>query len=112
MDAIKPKQQKKEEEHFIDLKTLLSEKQIHPVLSSQPVTDSGANNGGKQSHRERNKCRFVLDSGASTNVFYNGNLIENIQFLDDPTIVTTGGCIPLKYSKVRKLNSKTASSVS
>ena len=63
------------------------------------------NKGEKQPFRKRNKCRLVLDSRAFVNIFYNGDLIEDIQFLVYPTQVMTCRCIPIKYNKVGRLSS-------
>ena len=54
---------------------------------------------------DRNKYRVILDSAASVNVFYNKDLIEDIQYTANPKEVTTGGCTKLFYEQMGNLNS-------
>ena len=45
-----------------------------------------------------------MNSGASLNIFCNGNLIKDIQFLDHSTSVATGGSKLVSYNKIGKLS--------
>ena len=46
-----------------------------------------------------------MDSGASVNVFYNKDLIEDIQYTENPKEVTTGCCTKMFYEQMGKLAS-------
>ena len=54
---------------------------------------------------DQNKYKVILDSAASVNVFYNKDLIEDIQYTANPKEVTTGGCMKLFYEQMGNLKS-------
>ena len=97
--------QKKDQQQPVNLKALPLEKKIQSMLSPPPTIDSPMNNEKMWWAREHNKCRIILDSGASINIFYNKNLIENVQYIDNPHEVTTGGCMTMEYDQVGMLTS-------
>ena len=96
--------QNKDQQHPINLEALSLEKKIQLKLPPPPTFDSVMNNGRIQSAREHNKCRIILESSASINIFYNRNLIENIQYIKNPYEVTTGGYIKMKYNQLGSLS--------
>ena len=103
--VTRPNWQKKDQRQPVNLKALPLEKKIQPMLPPPLKINSGMNNEKIQSAKERNKCRIILDSVASINIFYNKNIIENVQYIDNPHEVTTGVCMKMEYNQVGMLTS-------
>ena len=77
-------QRKKNGKHLVNLKTLPMEMKIQPMLHSPSMNDPNVNVVKMNSARHQNQCRIIFDCGASVNVFYNKNLIEDIKYVTNP----------------------------
>ena len=82
----------------MDLKTLPVEKKIQPVSHSPATNHPDVDVVTTDSAKPWNQCMVILDSGASVNVFYNKDLIEDIWYVADPKEVTTGRCTKMFYN--------------
>ena len=75
MEVTRTTRGKKNGTHPVNLKALSVKKNIQPLPHLPPTNDPDMDVVKMNPARHWNRCRVILDSGASVDVFYNKDLI-------------------------------------